>query len=488
MNYLTKEELVAKIQDIEWDDFEVKAARTELPKNIWETVSAFSNTSGGWIVCGVAQHGKQFEIEGVDNPEKIETDFNTTLRNGKFNQVLVAKSQKYLIDGKTVVAFYIPSSNLKPVWIKEPRNTFIRMGSTDQRATDSEIIAIYHDQSFGIKSDEAVEGSGFKDLNASSLDTYRRCIRYDNPVFPAVDTTDEEFCHETGIMARGTDKLTYAGLVMLGKKSSIQQYLPAFWVDYIEIPGTSYDDAKQPYTFRMQEQENIWEYYRAIFQRLRLYCDNPMYFSPSGASPEDNSQLFALREGLVNFLAHSDLFSPMHPTIRVFYDRIMFQNPGGFHISLEQAMNSFISQPRNPILIKLFRFAKLGENAGYGIQRMKKWTELTGGQVDFESTITHTTVTYWRTEKSGFEHNSAQSSTNISTNISTNSSTNSSTKERRVKVLELIKSDVAISAKSIAETLNVTERTIQKDIRELKEQHMIDREGGDRGGHWVILK
>ena len=38
MTYLTKEELVAKIQEIEWDDFEAKAARSELPKNTWATV------------------------------------------------------------------------------------------------------------------------------------------------------------------------------------------------------------------------------------------------------------------------------------------------------------------------------------------------------------------------------------------------------------------------------------------------------------------
>ena len=50
---MTKEELLLKLTDIEWDDFEVKAAQDKLPENVWETVSAFSNTSGGWIVFGV---------------------------------------------------------------------------------------------------------------------------------------------------------------------------------------------------------------------------------------------------------------------------------------------------------------------------------------------------------------------------------------------------------------------------------------------------
>ena len=64
---MTKEELIRRLKDIEWEDFEVKEARSELPKNIWETVSAFSNTSGGWIILGIRQKGKGFEVTGVEN-------------------------------------------------------------------------------------------------------------------------------------------------------------------------------------------------------------------------------------------------------------------------------------------------------------------------------------------------------------------------------------------------------------------------------------
>ena len=87
---MTKNELAARLRDIEWDDFEVKAAKSALPKNIWETVSAFSNCSGGWIVLGVKQTGRAFEISGVDNIEKLEQDFFSALRARKFNVPLFA--------------------------------------------------------------------------------------------------------------------------------------------------------------------------------------------------------------------------------------------------------------------------------------------------------------------------------------------------------------------------------------------------------------
>lgn len=40
---MTKEELLDRLNDIEWNDFEVKEASGGLSGSMWETVSAFSN-------------------------------------------------------------------------------------------------------------------------------------------------------------------------------------------------------------------------------------------------------------------------------------------------------------------------------------------------------------------------------------------------------------------------------------------------------------
>ena len=50
---MTKQELQNKLQDIEWEDFEVKLAIGGVPKSVWESVSAFSNTASGWLIFGI---------------------------------------------------------------------------------------------------------------------------------------------------------------------------------------------------------------------------------------------------------------------------------------------------------------------------------------------------------------------------------------------------------------------------------------------------
>lgn len=346
------------------------------------------------FIFGVKQQGKQFEINGVNNGEKTESDFLNTLRNGqKFNMRLTARGKKYNFDGKLVLAFFVPSSIVKPIYVGNPIYTYIRTGSGDRRATETEVMAMMRDQAFGSKSEQVVEGTSINDLNKSSLETYRNRIKNDNPSFPYKDLPDDQFCDKVGISKDG--QLTIGGILMLGQRDIVQRHVSNFWIDYLEIPGKSLADAHVRYTFRMQEQDNIWESYQIILQRLRNFVDAPYEARPDGVGAEDESQLYALREGLTNCCAHADYFSPMHPTIRVFADRIELQNPGRFMFPLTELRSQIHSIPRNPNIIKFFRYAKLGENAGYGIDKMLAWERLTKGKVEFTSDLVCSTITYW---------------------------------------------------------------------------------------------
>ncbi len=477
---MTKEELLTRLNDIEWDDFEAKEASGGLPKSMWETVSAFSNTAGGWIILGVKERDNgtrtEFIVNGVKDAEQMEQAIVTTLRSRtKFNVPISCKALKYKIDDKTILAFEIPLSPHRPVAIKNSGEVYVRTGSGDTLATDIEIDAIVRDASFGAKSEMEVPGSDFGDINLESLASYRSYLRdFNRPLsFPTL--SDEEFSRKLNIVLL-SGRLSYGSLLMFGKHESVLDALPNFWIDYMEVPGNSYTTASQRYTYRMPEQENIWESFQLIMHRLRNFVDAPYIEGPDIFGVEDNSQLFCLREGLVNFCAHSDYFASAHPTIRVFNDRIVMQNPGRFVLAADEFRSRILSMPRNPSIIRLFRHPKLSENAGYGIDKILGWEKLTGKSVTFDSDLLISTVTYPLITKD---------SRNADENNGENNGENGENNDEN-KVLDIIRKNPSVTQPFIAIQTGFSTRKVNRLIFSLKAKEKIVRVGKTKGGHWEI--
>ena len=419
---MTKEELIARIEDLEWRDFEVKEAKSELPKNIWETVSAFANTSGGWIVLGVRQVGKNFTASGVENVEKLEQDFFSTIRSQKFNARLDVQATKYEMGGKKLLAFYVASSPQKPIYFNNPQNTFIRFGSGDQRATNSEITAMFRNQAFGVKSEETIPDTDINMLNLDSLHGYRNYMKLwgDRPELSVND--DEAFCKKIGICDRN-GHLNYGGLIMFGKYEDLREHVPTFWMDLVEIPGNSVKEAAVRYTYRIPEQDNLWEYYMVLIKRLRLLVDTPFKMDRGGFNVEDDTQFKILREALVNMLAHTDHFSTIHSCIHIYTNRVEFFNAGAFPIPPEQLGTKIYSNPRNPILAKLFRLVHLSETVGYGMDTIREWKTVTGFDVSIENDITTTTITFCLKDDNAGVNADDNASDNASDNVGDNART-----------------------------------------------------------------
>ncbi len=482
---MTRETLIKKLEDIEWEDFEVKEAHAELPKNIWETVSAFSNTSGGWIMLGIKQAGKKYEIKGVANPEKLEQDFINTLRGDKFNVKIRPLCRKYNFPEGTVLAFYIPLSDKKPVYYNTQANTFIRTGSGDQKATKEEIDAMYRDQAFGTQSSKVIPDSSIKHLHAGSLEQYRQYVRRSSPEHAYNRLTDEDFLSKLRMAVDG--QLTYCGLLFLGTNDAIQMHFPDFRIDYLEIPGTSYSDAKVRYTFRLDEQENLWQYFFALFNRLRQQLDLPFKLTADGFASEDYPQLGALREALVNLLMHTDYFSPAKPRIRVFDDRMEFLNPGALPEPLEKIMAEDLSLPRNPILAKLFRVARLAENAGYGFDKMVDgWQSYTGITPEFTSDTSFTKSVFPKAIQS---KKSTEATEKVGDRVGekVGDRVGENLTDNQQLMVTLIREDPYVSAKKLAEKVGISSRKIEENIKKLKDKGVIARIGPAKGGYWKIL-
>ena len=87
-------EILMAVSAGEDKDWEFKSSKGGLPGSLWDTYSAMANTDGGVIVLGVKENeGGDFEVQGLDDPAKMEKDFWTTINNrGKVNANLLANS------------------------------------------------------------------------------------------------------------------------------------------------------------------------------------------------------------------------------------------------------------------------------------------------------------------------------------------------------------------------------------------------------------
>lgn len=475
---MNKQELIEKLQDIEWEDFEVKEAKSEVPKNAWESVSAFSNTAGGWLVFGVRKKGKEYEIIGVKNPEKVSQDFLGVLRNGsKFNKKLTAKCKKYSIEGKSVLAFYIEAKHPreKPVYYDNPKNTFIRAGGADQRATQEEIDNFYRTSSFEEK-DKELTNLEFEDLDRDTIDQYRNFFIQINPTHRYNALKNKEFLEKIGIIK--DNKVTFGGLLVFGKEDDLNDLISNYRIEYLEIAGTSYEDAPERYNYRLSSEKNLFLTFFDVYERIIKQIEIP-FSVKQGVRDDDPPHLQALREALVNLIIHTDYFSLQNPRIRMFSDRFEFFNPGALPKKIELILKEDFSLPRNPTIAKAFRFLRFSENIGSGFHKMiygwdKKYKvkPIIDGDFDFY--------------KITFPLDKSVTTTKTTTYTTTKTITKGDDKEK--EILDLIENNPYLSAEEISIQVELTKEGVRYHLKNLKKKERIKRIGHGKGGSWKILK
>ena len=55
-------------------DVEAKTSETELPRQLWHTLSAFANTLGGGVIVLGLDEKSGFQVVGVQRPKQIQQD------------------------------------------------------------------------------------------------------------------------------------------------------------------------------------------------------------------------------------------------------------------------------------------------------------------------------------------------------------------------------------------------------------------------------
>ena len=383
---LNKKALLERLKMHEWEDFEVKAAKNEVPKSAWETVSSFSNTEGGNLVFGIKDNGGgKFEITGVENVEKLQNDFLSTLRGEKFNIQLSSKAHILDFDGKKVLLFHINSMprNCKPIYFGgDIRNTFIRRGSGDYKCSREEVNRMLREASEFSSDSMILEGYGVKNVDSKTVSEYKNLLELKMPesLFHKMKTT--ELLMKLGCLKvnpnTGKEELTMAGLLVFGKEDSIRSRFPAYEFDIYLIhsresgfPDVRWDDRK---IYEM----NLFQTFYEAMNYIKSKVEIPFMMNADNITRTENVPIvIALREALVNVLIHRDYFDNTQARMRIFKDRIETYNAGAAPKTVEEIIDNEATAPRNPLIAKLFRMVGFAETAGSGMPKIfNAWKQL----------------------------------------------------------------------------------------------------------------
>ncbi|MBR4027668.1 MAG: putative DNA binding domain-containing protein [Lachnospiraceae bacterium] len=458
---------------------EMKAA-SELPNAFWESYSSFCNTSGGWIILGVAEDKPYNIIKGVANVSKAQISLWDQLSNPNkvsFRNVDNADVSVHKIDGMDVMIVYVKEApeNMKPVYVGGKReNTYIRTGDGDRMATKQEIEAFERNAQTGHDSLPA-EHFTMNDLDLDSVITYKEKVSKRYPKKKYIEMSHQDFLTEIGACyidrSSGELKVRRGTLLFLGKCNSIKELYPQYHLDYFNRQGNN-----PRWTDRVTDDEpgdyemNLFNFYTIVYEKLKSLLMDGFNLDEGQIRLPISDFDETLREGLVNCLAHADYIQAYPSTkIEVFDGWFRFQNPGKMLVSTHQFRVGGDSRPRNEIIMKMFRLLGVSERQGFGGPLIYK-TALSN---DFKSPEVFTDIE--RTELRIWNIDLADSYPELG-------------EEEKLVLRYIVKQAEPLSINQIRAKIEVSEYKMRKIITVLEEKNIIHKIGNGSSTKYEIVK
>ncbi|MDO9566211.1 MAG: ATP-binding protein [Candidatus Desulfaltia sp.] len=177
----------------------------------------------------------------------------------------------------------------------------------------------------------------------------------------------------------------------------------------------------------------------------------------------------ALREALLNAIVHKDYSSGVPIQISVYEDKIIFWNTGQLpeNWTVGRLFEKHASMPYNPLIANTLFRAGLIEAWGRGIYKIISECEKFGA-----------VPPKFNCDFSGLMVELGAKSEQVSGKTSGKTSG---------KILELMKSNRGITIPELALEIGVTERSIERNIQNLRKEGIIQRIGPAKGGHWEVI-
>lgn len=456
-----------------------KKERLEInkPKSWLKSVSAFANGKGGKLIFGIKDDNT---IVGLTDFHKNSEDISEAIKT-KMDSIPEFDMEIKEIDEKVILILTIFPVQNTPYFVIDSgsRIAYKRVGNQSVPATRIDLLNMSlkgkHINFDSLESDKKLQDVTFKDL---AIEYKKRTLK---------DFEEKDLVSFGLVNKKGN--LTIAGSLFAdGYQVYQSRVFCTRWNGLTKTNGLmeALDDK--------EFEGNILYLLNVTLDFVRLntkkmWKKGPIYRIEYPEYPER-----AVQEALVNALIHRDysiIGSEIH--LDIYDDRMEIYSPGGMYDgSFVQNTNPYniSSSRRNPILADLFSRMDLMERRGSGLRKIIEAYE-------FEENYTESLKPEFRSTENAFftilknlnygnDTLKDKNDTLRNKNDTQNNDKKLKPKDRQEKIINIIKDNNRITAIELSKKLNVSKRTIERDLSILTYKDILEYIGNSKFGYWKI--
>lgn len=375
-NGLDEKELLEIIRRGECHTTEFKKSTTDITKDVYESICAFSNRDGGHIFLGIKDNGEILGIE-QNSVDKMKKDFVTAINNSnKMYPPLFLSPTEYELKGKKVLYIYVPVGTQV---CRCSGRIYDRNNESDIDITDQEelVYKLYARKQGTYFVNKVFTEWGMEVLRPDLIDRVRKMTRVRNNSHPWLSMDDEELLRSAGLILLNQENkkegITLAAILLFGKDTTILSALPQHKTDMIfRVQNLDrYDDRDVIIT-------NLLDSYDRMNEFAKKHLNDPFVLDGMQSVSARDA---ILREIISNSLAHRDYSNGYVAKMVIEKDRIFVENSNRTHGHGSLNLNTFEPFPKNPAISKVFREIGLADELGSGMRNTYKFTRLYSGGV-----------------------------------------------------------------------------------------------------------
>lgn len=471
---MTPKDIERLIQQGEGLDIEFKKAKHDLPSDLFETICAFLNRTGGHLLLGVKDNGT---IIGVDpeHADRLKREFTSLSNNTtKLNPPFLLELTDVIVDEKIILHTYVPESSQAH---RCSGVVYDRGHEGDFKVLDDASIRQIYTRKSGYYSESRIYPHlAITDFKPGIIDRIRQLIRNRSSNHLWLTLSDAELLQSAGLYRKdfqtGEEGYTLAAALLLGKDDVIQSILPHYRIDAIlrREDTDRYDD-------RVDIRTNLIDAYDQLIAFVNKHLPDKFFLQENQRIDLRN---IIFREIVANLIVHREYSNATPSKFIIYADRVETENankPKGFGpIDPER----FSPYPKNPTVAKFFVQLGLVEELGSGIPKVTKLAQYyapSRAAQFIEEDIFKAIVPVPNINRVTTKPEASEQLVQELVKIINTLPMLASIKERLLNELSLFVSGHILSAAEMSELTGFSPRTIRRDFAVLVKEGIIKQSG-----------